>query len=482
MTNRILVGAIAVATGALLIIAFESFQDTVLTQIVALVGVTIAAMAFGVISGRDSRVSLLSDPYFLMNVFLAQFFVMGPLSMHFFKSFDNPFFYSFAPTRPVQVLFAFFVLVVMSVAGYRSRLGEVIADVLPEFGPSPRKLPGKWVVAILLVGAIAGCLYWIVFQGGLMAKLSSGYGMKRHGGALFRIAYVGLQVGTVILTWRTIAATKRRTRDMAILVAVVCFQCIYFGLITGVRKYLFFLFFALLTVLLLRHGRESLPKFRVAVALTLLLVFFSAWGAIRSRPLTALLGAELTSAYNAPKDLHEGYVASVAGPFSTACLVFELFPDQEPFRHGKTLMVTLLGFIPRAVWPEKPIGIGKEITRYIVGPFYEPSHGFNVAVTLPGDFYLNFGWFGVVLGGFSLGMVCRTVKSYAVKGMRDGKQLRAARVLIPAVFIMGLGEVRGDMSTSLATYILSFFPLLVALTFFNLDEVDSTPGTEPSAS
>jgi oligosaccharide repeat unit polymerase len=481
--NKFLAGALAVAVGALLVVLFESYHDTMMIQVVALIVASVSVMIFGVVSGRDPRLSLLNEPYALMTVFLAQFFVVGPIGMLLFGSFDNPYFFSFGPERTLQALSAFLVLVVMSVVGHRSHLGDVIADAIPEFGPSPRKLPGNWIIIALLVAAIAGCLYWIVFQGGLMAKLNMGYGTRRGGGAMFRIAYVGLQVGTVLLAWRTIAGKRRRTGDLVLLVGVVTFQCLYFGLITGVRKYLFFLFFALLAVRLLRLGRAALPRFRVAVALTLLLAFFSAWGAIRARPLTALMGAAPTSMYNKQKGMEEGYVSSVAGPFSMACLVFELFPDQEPFRHGQTLMVTLLGFIPRAVWPEKPVGIGKELTRYVVGPFYEETEGFSVAVTLPGDFYLNFGWFGVILGGFSLGLACRAIKRYATRGMVEGRQYRAARVLIPAVYIMGLGEVRGDMSTSLATYILSFIPLLFALTFFNFDEVDPneiTPSTSAS--
>ena len=88
-------------------------------------------------------------------------------------------------------------------------------------------------------------------------------------------------------------------------------------------------------------------------------------------------------------------------------------------------------------------------------------------MTLLGDFYINFGWIGIVAGGMFLGVLCRLVATYATTGMRDGIQTRAARVLIPAVFIMGLGEVRADVTTGLTTYGLSLVPLLVALTFFN---------------
>jgi hypothetical protein len=159
----------------------------------------------------------------------------------------------------------------------------------------------------------------------------------------------------------------------------------------------------------------------------------------------------------------------VTDPFRIASLVWDLFPTTEPFRHGSTLLVTALGFIPRSVWPEKPVGIGKELTLYVIGPFYEPSHGYSVAPTVPADLYLNFGWFGIVIGGLALGVVCRAVAAYALFGMRGGRQAIASRVLVPAAFVMGLGELRGDMATMLAFYIFTMFPMLFALVFFRLE-------------
>jgi hypothetical protein len=162
-------------------------------------------------------------------------------------------------------------------------------------------------------------------------------------------------------------------------------------------------------------------------------------------------------------------MGAVGGPFSVACLVYELFPEHEEHRYGSTLLVTLLGFIPRAVWPDKPIGIGKEITKYIVGPFYEPVYGFSVTVTIPADLYLNFGWFGILAGGLLAGAFCRAVGTYALDGSRNGLQRIAARSILPAAFVMGLGEVRSDMAMMLGTYGLMFLPLLIGFFFFEID-------------
>jgi hypothetical protein len=210
-----------------------------------------------------------------------------------------------------------------------------------------------------------------------------------------------------------------------------------------------------------------------------LLVFFSVWGSVRAIPVASMLGIGEAAHTTRTADLQYGYLAGVGDPFGTACLVFQIFPEQEAFRRGSTLLVTALGFIPRAIWPEKPVGIGKDLTRYYVGPYYEPTEGYSVTVTLPADLYLNFGWVGVVLGGFLLGVACRIVVTYASQGMVDGIQTRAARVLLPTFFIIGLGEVRSDMATMLAFYAMTGIPVAVALAFFRMDGRADRPLPSP---
>jgi oligosaccharide repeat unit polymerase len=470
----------AVALASTIALAVGWLGDKTFVQMLVLIIASSLMMAYGVVSGRDSRLSLLSDPYFLMCVFLAQFFVIGALAMHFGFRINTPFAFPVGPERTVQVLFAFLVWVIMTVVGYRSGLGDVVAGRLPDFEDSRRKLPGRWIETILIAGAILGCFAWIEYQGGLIAKLTNPYYEKRGGGAQFRYAFVALQMGTLLMAWRLFASRARRLRQFAPLIAILAFQVFFFGLLLSARKYLFFMFFGLLTVWLLARGRASLPKMRVAVAGLILLAFFSVWGVIRGRPLSVVVGMDAELVPRESRHWSEGYLGAVAGPFQVACLVWELYPEHEPFQYGKTFYGAFVGFIPRAVWPEKPGSIGRYITRYLVGPYYKPGEatGYNVGTTVPGDFYVNFGWPGLIVGGFLFGLTCRTVVAYAVHGLRNGTQAHGARALLPAAFVMGLGEVRGDLNVLLTTYALSFVPLLLALTFFRFDVGTYDPSPE----
>ena len=359
-------------------------------------------------------------------------------------------------------------------AGHTLRLGAVIADLLPEFAPSRGQLARDWAIFAMCLAGVGGCIGWIQWEGGLLVRLSTGYGGGRSGGAMFQLAFNALLAATLLAAWPLIERTARAW-NRVMFYGAVGFAIPFFGVVHGARKYLFFVFFGLLTMWLLHRGLKSLPKIRIAAVAALLLVFFAAWGSLRGKPLLALAGQQHDDNYGSSRSFRSGYISSVADPFGVACLVWQLFPAQEPFRHGRTTLVAVLGFIPRAMWPGKPIAIGKELTRYYVGPFYEPTSGFSVTPTLPGEFFINFGWPGVIGGGLLFGLICRIAITYAARGMVGGLQLRAARVLLPAVFVMNLGEIRADTAQVLSANAMTLLPVLAILTLFRFDHKDGPP-------
>jgi oligosaccharide repeat unit polymerase len=471
MKKQLPVVLAAVVIAVLAVFLLERLAETLLAQVLVLVVLAIVVMGVGIVLRPEKALPLVCDPFVLQCAFFSQFLVIGPIAVVGFGYglSQLTFAHQVQPRTVVIVLGAFMLMIASMIAGYQQRLGVILASVLPEFRPSGRKLSGIWAESLVLVASLGGCIGWIQYQGGLLRRLATPYGQAASGGAMFLLAQNGIVVGTLLMAWRVIHARTRTTASVVAFGSLMAFDLLYFGIVFGVRKYLLFLFFGLLAIVALRRGSRSIPKARVALTLLLLLVFFSVWGTIRNRPLSEMFDGT-SDARQAPRSgFQSGYFQSVADPFSTVCVTWEIFPESEPFRHGATLLVTLLGFVPRAVWPGKPVGIGKELTRYFVGPFYQPTEGLSLAPTMLGDFYINFGWPGVILGGFLMGIVCRTIASYAVKGIRDGVQTRAARVLIPSFFVMSLGEVRADMASMLAFWGMTFVPLLGSLAFFNFD-------------
>jgi hypothetical protein len=74
---------------------------------------------------------------------------------------------------------------------------------------------------------------------------------------------------------------------------------------------------------------------------------------------------------------------------------------RDGFRNGQTLDYLGYAFIPRFLWPEKPAIAKGAWFALEIGQAHQRPDGRitnSVAMTIPGELYLNFGWPGVLLG------------------------------------------------------------------------------------
>ena len=67
-------------------------------------------------------------------------------------------------------------------------------------------------------------------------------------------------------------------------------------------------------------------------------------------------------------------------------------------------MQALLAFVPRAIWPEKPVfaGSGDLVSKYTGMQF---SEGTSVGIGQVMEFYINFGTAGVIVGFLIMGII-----------------------------------------------------------------------------
>lgn len=81
--------------------------------------------------------------------------------------------------------------------------------------------------------------------------------------------------------------------------------------------------------------------------------------------------------------------------------------ERVPFQGGWTVALVFISFIPRVIWPGKPItSIGQFVTdTFGSGPDIHSSTGPSQI----GEFYFNFGWPGIVIGWILLGIYFRAI-------------------------------------------------------------------------
>ncbi len=113
----------------------------------------------------------------------------------------------------------------------------------------------------------------------------------------------------------------------------------------------------------------------------------------------------------------------VAGEFSSVIAYNEIKEniDTLHLQYGKTIIgPLLLKWIPRSIYPEKPIN-SSALYMQEIRP-NEASSGYYLAPTIFGDLFLNFSYFGlifVIFIGFMAGRLDKTAKSFKSKIEND---------------------------------------------------------------
>ena len=214
---------------------------------------------------------------------------------------------------------------------------------------------------------------------------------------------------------------------------MLCIQLLT-GFLTGYREPLFITLMALVFV---RHYMwKPMSLIRVlGAAVVLMLVITPISRSYRSlredqqqdiAPAVANLSDEVAfyiqRQYALENDSTAGYVLRSAMTISNrfhgadsliACMA--TVPKYVDYQRGRTLyLLPLTLFVPRAVWPDKPkIGLGTYFRDNIwKGPRSNYETAGQIAITQMGEFYINFGVGGIMVGMLVLGVIHRFAYSH----------------------------------------------------------------------
>lgn len=121
------------------------------------------------------------------------------------------------------------------------------------------------------------------------------------------------------------------------------------------------------------------------------------------------------------------------------------YVERESSTWGRQFLGVLLFWVPRAWWPEKPVGSGYYVSESMGMTFN------NVCCPLPGEGMINFGIPGVIVFGLFVGFVITGIDSlYWGSVDRSGQRLRYMDVVYPAACILFFFMSRGDLMSSFA--------------------------------
>ncbi len=132
-------------------------------------------------------------------------------------------------------------------------------------------------------------------------------------------------------------------------------------------------------------------------------------------------------------------------------------PDRVPYQGGWSIGYVFIAYVPRILWADKPVvtTIGQFVTdNYGPGPQITS----NTAPSWVGEFYMNFGVPGIIVGCMTLGIIFCTVQTFLFHGRPT-----MSVVLASAVVISGLAlAVEKSLVVTLNSIIFTIFPIIGA--------------------
>ena len=101
--------------------------------------------------------------------------------------------------------------------------------------------------------------------------------------------------------------------------------------------------------------------------------------------------------------------------------------------------VPIWALIPRAIWPDKPdVGGGRTVVADVTGEDLAEGTSFGVGQVL--EFYVNFGWPGVVVGFFAFGALFRWLDREVMKSFNHLDIRRLFRYVMPGFVLVHPGS------------------------------------------
>lgn len=147
--------------------------------------------------------------------------------------------------------------------------------------------------------------------------------------------------------------------------------------------------------------------------------------------------------------------------------VIELVPREHPFVYFQQVFFTLVRPVPRVFWESKPVTPGFDL------PGALGMEGVSLSTSIIGEWYLSFGWIGIVLGGWLHGRLAGLANS-----LRDPRSITSNPVIYSLAVMVLVSGVRSMQDLIIMSYaILAWFGVA-----WLLDRRPRYRGPDPGAS
>jgi len=184
-----------------------------------------------------------------------------------------------------------------------------------------------------------------------------------------------------------------------------------------------------------------------------------AWGVAAVVALLVVTIGQRSSAEQGVGDLLE---KTFAGrdllDVSKSAHIINAVPSKIDYRYGETLYGWLLAPVPRSLWEDKPMWAERGL--YLMDKVYGDKGGRSgIPPGMLAEFYWNFGWTGVVIGMFAMGVLLRQIFMTFSLVSTSPTSVLIYTVVLTRLTIFSLGT---DFGTGFLKAGLDLVPLVLA--------------------
>jgi oligosaccharide repeat unit polymerase len=241
-----------------------------------------------------------------------------------------------------------------------------------------------------------------------------------------------------------------RTRKNFLIFFAVLFVMVGIFVTLGFRYRLVLLFGALGISYFLYSGRRP----NIVLSLVAFGVFVTLMGVIN---ITRQYGSGLDTSRLQTKTDEAYYESGLRESliFQTSGAMIATVPDKHPHAGFAPIISTILFPIPSALYPEK------QSAQYLFGALdaiYGKTYSKGSAVMAFGEYYLAFGWFGIVIGGLVTGWLCRKLWNWYLSNPKNPLHICAYAISVSYLYVV---VSRGYLPQVTMLFFFSVFPIVV---------------------
>lgn len=336
--------------------------------------------------------------------------------------------------------------------GYYGRLGFIIARRIPlmkeEVSPS-RLRTLAWI--LIAIGA-TGLGIYMGHSGGWREFWSKphGYGGKVEGLTAYVYQLPELMVvGFFLIVHDAIAHGRLNFPVILRIAAASLGGCIVYAILWTRRTMISWEMITIATLLFLkREGRVGLTK--IALAWGALFIAISL--ALAYRPYLHLEAGPEEDEIVDIKGTALKTLGNTGDEFDSFLAILSLYPDSLDYDHFSIYGRIFIHPIPRIVWPDKPPLFVSSWDDFL----FQSGIDEGASEGLLGDFYIQWGLFGIAIGMFFVGVIWRTLFEYLRRAPRFG--------FVQLVYAIAVGNTPSLIMQSGVSAFWKWFPFIIPFT------------------